>query len=82
MATDQIAQHTTDLNNWQPMAKVTDSYPQFSPEQLKRLFWKREQHTGLTTCYRRVGKRGYINLPLFGLWLSGQLPEQQKIHDR
>lgn len=77
MTIDQITAYTIDLNNWQPMTKVADVYPQFSPTQLKRLFWQREQRKGLSTCYRQVGKRGYVCLPLFGMWLAGQLPDQQ-----
>lgn len=76
MTIDQITEYTTDLSNWQPMAKVADAYPQFSTTQIKRLFWQREQHQGLTICYRQVGKRGYVCLPLFGMWLAGQLPDQ------
>jgi hypothetical protein len=79
MTIDQVTTlYTTDLNNWQPMAKVADIYPQFSPTQLKRLFWLRDQRKGLSTCYRQVGKRGYVCVPLFGLWLAGQLPSQQE----
>ncbi|EJG0781109.1 hypothetical protein C4G25_RS19865 [Vibrio parahaemolyticus] len=75
--TDQITAYTTDLSNWQPMAKVSEVYPQFSPTQLKRLFWQRDQNKGLSTCYKQVGKRGYVCLPLFGMYLAGLLPEQQ-----
>lgn len=78
MTTDQTTALLIDLQNWQPMTKVAQSFPQFSPSQLKRLFWQREQHIGLSACYRQVGKRGYVCVPLFGLWLAGQLPEQQK----
>jgi hypothetical protein len=69
--------HATNLNNWQPMTKVAEVYPQFTQTQLKRLFWQRKKYPGLSTCYRQVGKRGYVCLPLFGLWLAGQLPDQQ-----
>ncbi|EGA67688.1 hypothetical protein [Vibrio brasiliensis] len=69
---------TSNLENWQPLTKVADSFPQFTQPQLKRLFWLREQHPGLSRCYRQVGKKGYICLPLFGMWLAGQLPEQQE----
>jgi hypothetical protein len=67
-----------DLDNWQPAKKVAETFPQFTPTQLKRLFWQRDKYPGLSTCYRQVGKRGYICLPSFGLWLAGQLPEQNK----
>ena len=65
--------HITNLDNWQPMAKVSEVFPQFTQPQLKRLFWQREQHIGLSTCYKQVGKRGYVCLPLFGLWLAGKI---------
>ena len=67
--------HITNLDNWQPMAKVSEVFPQFTQPQLKRLFWQRKQHQGLSTCYKLVGKRGYVCLPLFGLWLAGKLTE-------
>jgi len=67
--------HATNLDNWQPMTKVAEVFPQFTRTQLKRLFWQREQHKGLSTCYKQVGKRGYVCLPLFGLWLAGKLTE-------
>ncbi|WP_354624878.1 hypothetical protein [Psychromonas sp. MME2] len=67
--------HATNLNNWQPMTKVAEVFPQFTHTQLKRLFWQRQLHQGLSTCYKQVGKRGYVCLPLFGLWLAGKLPE-------
>jgi hypothetical protein len=77
MTFDQIVTIAQDLNNWQPQTEVAKSFPQFTPTQIKRLFWQRDQHTGLSTCYRQVGKRGYVCIPLFGLWLASQLPEQQ-----
>ena len=71
----QFDVHVTNLNNWQPMTKVPEVFPQFTQTQLKRLFWQRKQHKGLSTCYKQVGKRGYVCLPLFGLWLAGKLTE-------
>ncbi|PMM87091.1 hypothetical protein BCT45_05155 [Vibrio breoganii] len=76
--TELLTTYTTDLNNWQPMTKVAEVFPQFTKQQLKRLFWQREKHMGLMRCYKQVGKRGYVCLPLFGMWLAGQLPEQQE----
>lgn len=75
--TTDLLQYTTNLDNWKPTSELPSIYPQFSATQLKRLFWMREQHKGLSTCYRQVGKRGYVCVPVFGLWLAGQLPEQQ-----
>ncbi|PML91992.1 hypothetical protein [Vibrio breoganii] len=71
---DTVELHTTNLENWQPLTTVAEVFPQFTQPQLKRLFWQREQHVGLSRCYKQVGKRGYVCLPLFGLWLAGQLP--------
>jgi len=70
---NELDSYATDLNNWQPMTKVAEVFPQFTQTQLKRLFWQREQRKGLSTCYRQVGKRGYVCLPLFGLWLAGKI---------
>lgn len=74
---DQISTLSSDLNNWLPVSEVPSHFQQFTSAQLKRLFWQREQHKGLSRCYRQVGKRGYLNAPLFGLYLAGMLPEQQ-----
>lgn len=73
----KIDLHPTYLENWRPIGEVAEDFPQFTQPQLKRLFWQRKKHPGLSTCYRQVGKRGYVCLPLFGLWLAGKLPEQQ-----
>ncbi|MFT6928129.1 MAG: hypothetical protein ACJAZP_003778 [Psychromonas sp.] len=75
---DQLDLHITNLENWRPVRQLAKEYPQFTDTQLKRLFWQRNKYPGLSTCYRQVGKRGYVCLPLFGLWLAGQLPEQKK----
>lgn len=74
--TDAIKTISSDLENWQPLTKVAEIFPQFSQTQLKRLFWRRALYPGLSSCYRQVGKRGYICVPLFGMWLAGQLKEQ------
>lgn len=78
---DSIDSIKSNLENWQPLAKVAHSFPQFTQPQLKRLFWLRDQHPGLARCYRQVGKRGYICIPLFGMWLAGELPEQKEEHN-
>lgn len=75
LMTTEIKTISSNLENWQPLTKVADVFPQFTKPQLKRLFWQRQQHPGLSLCYRQVGKRGYICLPLFGMWLAGQLSE-------
>jgi hypothetical protein len=66
-----------NLNNWMPMAEVPKHYSQFTYSTLKVLFWKRAERPGLERCSRRVGKKLFVNVPMFGLWLAGQLPEQQ-----
>ncbi len=63
----------TNLSNWVPLHEVAQTFPQFTQHQIKRLFWQRDKHEGLSSCYRQVGKKGYVCLPLFGLWLSGDL---------
>lgn len=67
-----------DLTNWVPMTEVSEQYPQFgSKATLKHLFWKRDERPGLERCSRMIGKRLFINVPMFGLWMAGALPEQQ-----
>lgn len=65
-----------NLSNWIPLDEVSCKFPQFTQYQIKRLFWQRNKHKGLPSCYRQVGKKGYVCLPLFALWMSGSLPEQ------
>ncbi|HHQ4733463.1 TPA: hypothetical protein ACSP3S_004002 [Aeromonas veronii] len=64
------------LDNWMPVRELPEHYPQFSRSTLKTLFWKREERPGLSRCARMVGKQMFVNVPMFGLWLGGQLPEQ------
>lgn len=77
MQDQDITHFTTDLANWIPQREIPSRYPQFSASQIKHLFWKRDEHPGLEQCSRTVGRRMYINAPLFGLWLAGQLPAQR-----
>ncbi len=74
-------QHLTvmaqNLSNWQPMSELPNHYNQFTYATLKTLFWKRTERPGLERCSRMVGKKLFINVPMFGLWLAGELPEQQ-----
>lgn len=67
-----------DLSSWVPMKEIPARYPQFTQAQISRLFWKREEHKGLSRCYRQVGKRGFVCLPLFAQWMLGELPEQKE----
>ncbi len=67
-----------NLKNWLPLSEVANHFPQFTVYQIKRLFWQRHKYIGLDSCYRQIGKKGYVCLPLFGLWMAGALPEQNK----
>lgn len=80
MTNDQITGYLIDPSNWLPTTEVAKHFPQFTASQLKHLLWKRDEHVGLERCYRQIGKRGYINLPMFGLWMGGVLPEQQEVN--
>jgi len=77
MTNDQLTKLSIDLTNWIPTQEVPKHYPQFNLTQLKALIWKRSERKGLSRCYKRVGKRGYINVKLFSLWMAGELPEQK-----
>lgn len=72
-----LAIHAQNLKNWMELKKLPEIYPQFSYSTLKHLFWKRAERPGLERCSRMVGKKLFINVPLFGLYLAGALPEQQ-----
>ncbi|MBF4799416.1 hypothetical protein RE654_00125 [Aeromonas caviae] len=73
----ELISMTQNLDNWVPMRQLPKIYKQFGYSTLKTLFWKRADRPGLERCSRLVGKRLFVNVPLFGLWLAGQLPEQQ-----
>ncbi|BDC80827.1 TPA: hypothetical protein PKO72_002822 [Aeromonas hydrophila] len=77
MTNSELISMTQNLDNWVPMSQLPNIYKQFGYSTLKTLFWKRADRPGLERCSRLVGKRLYVNVPLFGLWLAGQLPEQQ-----
>ena len=66
-----------DLNNWLPVTEIPSIYPQFNHPTLKNMFWKRAEKPGLERCCRIVGKKMFVNTKLFGLWMAGELPEQQ-----
>ncbi|NHN73799.1 hypothetical protein [Vibrio fluvialis] len=74
---EQILNYAKNLDHWVPSAELNTHYPQFSKATIKNLFWKRDEKAGLSRCYRQVGKKGFVNIPLFGCWLAGALPEQQ-----
>lgn len=74
-----LAAHAQNLKSWMEMKKLPEAYPQFSYATLKHMFWKRDEKPGLNRCCRMIGKKLFINVPLFGLYLGGQLPEQQGV---
>ena len=77
MQDQELTQFITNLDNWIPQREIPNRYPQFSPSQIKILFWKRDEHPGLERCSRMVGRRMYINAPLFGLgWLANCPPNE------
>ncbi|AIW15086.1 MULTISPECIES: hypothetical protein [Vibrio oreintalis group] len=75
-------QSELDLNQWVTIQELAKRYRQFSLSQLKHLIWKRREHHGLARCYRIIGKKGYINLNLFTMWMNGELPEQNGATDK
>lgn len=77
MEQNDLIRMSQQIENWRPFADIAEEYPQFSQSTLKTLFWKRDERPGLSRCARMVGKRLFVNVPMFGLWLGGQLPEQQ-----
>ncbi len=76
MTNDQLYSLEMDLSNWLPLSKVHEHFPHFHYSTLKHLFAQRDKKVGLARCYKRVGRTGFVNVALFGLWLAGQLPEQ------
>ncbi|TPH18497.1 hypothetical protein [Litorilituus lipolyticus] len=72
----------TDLNNWKPSSDLPKEYTQFTKAQFKRLLWKRAEDTALNSCCRLVGKRLYVNVPMFALWMAGELPLQKEAAKR
>jgi len=70
---DELAQ---DLKNWMPMDELQNHYHQFSYATLKTMFWKRAERPGLQRISKKVGKKLFVNVPMFGLWMAGKLPEQ------
>ncbi len=76
MTDDQMHDYEMNLNNWQPLSKLSEYYPQFNKNTLKHLFIQRHKKIGLSRCYMLIGRSGFVNVALFGLWLAGQLPEQ------
>jgi hypothetical protein len=75
---NRINQHLQDLTNWKPATKLPELFGnlELTPAQIKHLLWQRDKHPGLASCCTKIGSRLYVNVPMFGLWLGGQLPDQ------
>lgn len=73
----QILEIIKTAEHWKTQEQFVTENPQFKKSQIKNLFWKRDKHVGLSRCYRQIGKKSYICVPLFFMWAAGQLPEQQ-----
>ena len=65
----------TSLTNWKTLEQLVNDNPQFTYSQLKRLFWKRDEHHGLNQCVKRIGRKLYINEPAFALHTAARLAE-------
>lgn len=61
----------SNLSNWKTLTQIANNHPQFTRSQLKVLFWKRDQHDGLSKCVKKLGSKLYVNEPAFSLWMSG-----------
>jgi hypothetical protein len=79
MQNSTVQQFTSDLSNWKPASKLHLHFPELelTPSKVKHLLWQRDKRVGLSSCCNKIGNRMYVCVPLFGLWLGGQLPEQQ-----
>ena len=61
----------TDLNDWQPLDVVVQKYPQFNKTQFNWLLRQKERN-GLAKIVKKIGKRNYIHVPGFSVWISQQ----------
>jgi hypothetical protein len=68
-------QKATNPDNWTKVRTYPMKNKNFTSSQIKNLFLNREssKYEGLQHCFKLVGKTGYINEPLFGLWMAGLL---------
>lgn len=64
-----------DSNNWVKKQAFTADNSNFSEGQLSHLFRNRKnpKYKGLSYCFKLVGKTGYVNKPILGMWMSGLL---------
>ncbi len=75
---NQVNEISRDLSNWVTLRNFVDENPEFTYSQIRYQFLHRKDQIGLETCFRQVGRKGYGNPKLFGLYMAGLLPEQQK----
>lgn len=76
---DHISEAIHDLSNWKTLDEISELHPQFNRQTLKVLFWKRDEKPGLSLCCNIIGKKMFVNIKLFGLWMSGLLPGQDMV---
>ncbi len=74
---NQVNELSRNLKNWVTLRKFVEDNPEFTYSQIRYQFQHRKGHVGLETCFRQVGRKGYGNPQLFGLYMAGLLPEQQ-----
>lgn len=74
---NEVSGLSRNLGNWLTLKKFVEQHPEFTYSQIRYLYLHRKKRTGLETCFRQVGRKGYGNPQLFGLYLAGLLPEQQ-----
>ena len=76
-----LVQKATDPNNWTKVRSYPERNKNFTQAQIKNLFLNRHssKYRGLNHCFKLVGKTGYINEPLFGLWMAGLLTDVNEV---
>lgn len=68
---NKVQELAMDLNNWVPIRDA--DVPGMNYQVLLRCLRGRHEDAGLRKCCREIGNRLFINKPLFGLWLAGEL---------
>jgi len=68
----------TSLENWLPSSELAKQYSQFTHSQIKHLLWRRAEDPILNSCCKLIGKRLYVNVPMFCLWMANELPIQKE----
>jgi hypothetical protein len=80
MTNDNLLAFASNLNNWEPSNLLADRYSQFTHSQIKYALSKRNEDPALDSCCKLLGKRMYINVPMFSLWLANSLPMQKEVY--